>query len=103
MNKPILILNGVSHDFVEPKAKIWRQISEFDQNKLSLSNADFIDKHAEFIADFFNVSVDDVLEYVDISDITKIFFDCHKFTSELIYSKLRELDSTKDASTTEAS
>ena len=97
MDKPVININGTIYEIIEIKSRLWRIIAEFEENKNNLSNADFIDKHAELLALFFDgISVDDILDNVDLSDILKIYFDCYQYIYWLMYSKLKILDSTQD-------
>ena len=91
MKKPTIKINGKTYEMKEPKARAWRLITEFEENKKEISNAEYIDKHAEIIAQFFDLSVDEILDGMDISDVIKTFYDCYKYISTLLYSKMEKL------------
>ena len=94
MDKPKIELNGKTYEMIEPKARAWRLVSELDENKKDIPNVEFIERHAAIIAAFFNVSVEEVLDYMDLADVMKTFYDCYRYMNSALYSKLKKLDST---------
>ena len=75
---------------------------ELDENKKDIPNVEFIERHAEIIAVFFNVTADEVLDYMDLADVTKTFYDCYRYMNSVLYSKLKKLDSTLGGEEAEA-
>ena len=62
MNKPTIIINGVTKEIKQVTGSDWRVLGEFLEKKLSFADKNFIEEQAEFIAKFFaDVTVDDVL------------------------------------------
>ena len=96
MDKPKIKVNGKTYEMQEAKAKAWRMVAEFDENKKDIPNVEFIEKHAEIIAQFFpKLTVEEILENMSIPEVIKTFYDCYKFMSATMYSKLQVLDSTE--------
>ncbi len=93
MEFPKIEIDGKIYEMQEPRARMWRNFVEFDENKRNLSNADFIDRHCEMIALVFDdVTADDLLDNLQLSDVLKIYRDCYICLSNLMTNKLRVLE-----------
>lgn len=89
MTIPVIKIDGKEYKAKKPKARAWRELMKFDENKKDIKTDEFIDKHAELIASLFeDLSADDILDNVDIDDILKIYHDVFLWITELISSKL---------------
>lgn len=93
MNLPKIKIGGKTYEMQEPRARMWRTFAEFDEQKKNLPTAEFIDKHCEIIATLFSgVTVDELLDELNLSDVLKIYRDCYICLSELMTSKLQVLE-----------
>ena len=96
MQKPKINIEGKIYEAQEPRGRAWRMLAALDENKSEIPNVEFIEKHAEVIVQFFpNLSVEEILDNMTIPDIIKSYYDCYKFASAIMYSKLKPLDSTE--------
>lgn len=87
-----IVINGKNHTASKPKAKIWREIMKFDEERTQLPNAEFIDKHAEIIASVFpDVTAVMIIDNVDIDEIVPLYYEVFKWICGLLNSKLRKL------------
>lgn len=93
MDLPKIKIGGKTYEMQEPRARMWRTFAEFDEQKKTLSAAEFIDKHCEMIAMLFKgVTVEELLDGLNLSDVLKIYRDCYICLSELMTSKLQVLE-----------
>lgn len=93
MELPKIKIGGKTYEMQEPRARVWRLFAEFDESKKTLSAAEFIDKHCEMIAMMFkDVTAEDLLDGLNLSDVLKIYRDCYICLSELMTSKLQVLE-----------
>lgn len=62
MKKLTITINGTEHEIKRLTGKDWRTLGEFVDNAPEITDKDFIEKHAAFVANFFDVTPDEVLE-----------------------------------------
>ena len=88
-------INGKTYEASKPKARLWKKIASFDEKKSELAASEFIDAHAEIIADIFpEIDRDFILDNLDLDDILAIYYKCFLWVTKLITSKL---DAVKNA------
>lgn len=95
MNKPVIELNGKKYEIKELKARVWREVTEFETNKKELSNVEYVDKHAEILAKFFDLSADEILDKMDLADVTLKYLECYRYMFDMLYAKTKELGNIK--------
>lgn len=84
----ITTLDGVQHEMRPVTGKDWRLLGEFADNAPKISDADFLEKHAAFVAQFFdNVTADDILD-LPIEDIFPASIAVRNFIGEKLGAKL---------------
>lgn len=87
-----ITINDKTYTATTPKAKIWREIMKFDEERTTLPNADFIDAHAIMIAKAFpDLTSEEIIEQVDIDDIVPMYFDVFKWICGLLNNKLKQI------------
>ena len=102
MNKPKIELNGKTYDMKEPKGKAWRTFAELYENQKDIPNIEFIERHAEVIAQNFDgLTADEILEHMNLSKIIPTFYECYEYAASVLYVGVKRLDSTKDGSESE--
>lgn len=69
MDKPKITIDGKQIEMLTPKARLWREIIKFDNNRKDLPVDIFVEEHAKIIAMAFGVTVDEVLDNLDVTDI----------------------------------
>lgn len=96
MEKPKIIINGKTYKMKEPKSKAWRLITEIDENKEDIPNVELVEKFVEVIAELFDgVTKEELLENMDIADVFPTFYSCYTYTSKVLFTGTKKLDSTK--------
>ena len=89
MNKPVIEIKGQRYEIKHVKACDWREFFKFDSEKKGILTYEYLDKHCEIIAGFFDgVSVDDLIENLEIADVLKIYDDILMYLMFLLTSKL---------------
>ncbi len=68
--KPTITINGKEFE-IKVKAKLWRIVSEFNEKRKNkqISTADFVDEHCKIIAAAYGLTVDEVLNDMDLEDV----------------------------------
>ena len=58
----ITTIDGTEHEMKKLTGKDWRVLGEFADSAPEITDKDFIEKHAAFVANFFDVTAEEVLE-----------------------------------------
>ena len=87
MDKPTLTINGKKIEMLEPKARAWRESIKLSEQRNEILAVDFVNKHCEFIAAAFGVSVDDVLDNIDVVDVMPLFYDVLAYIMKRLWAK----------------
>lgn len=76
-----------------PKAKIWREIMKFDEEKKSFSDADLMDEYAKKIAAAFGggLTAEEILESVDLEDIIPAYRAIYAWLIGVASKKLAQI------------
>ena len=94
MDKPKIELNGKEYEMKEPKGKAWRTFSELHEKRAEIPNVEFLERHAEVIAQNFDgLTTDDILEQMDISKIIPTFYECYRYIGSILYGVSEKLES----------
>ena len=63
MDNPTITIDGKKHEMIALTGRAYRLVSEFDNNQPQITDADFIERHAALVAEFFSgVTKDDILD-----------------------------------------
>lgn len=91
MNKPtITTVDGVKHEMKPINGRAYRIVSEFDNTAPQISDADFIERHAALVAEFFDVTADDVLD-MPLEDILPASIQTRRTVIQLTWQKTVEI------------
>ncbi len=101
MDRPkITTIDGTAHEMRRLDGRAYRIVSEFDNDLPNYLAADFIERHAALIAEFFDgVSVDDVLD-MSLEDILPASVAVRSFVFNFAWEKTRTI--SKNAPTDKA-
>ena len=95
MEKPTVTIDGVAHEIRNLKVRDWKNFTEFIRADIKPSQPDFIEKHAEFIAHFFDgVTAEEILD-LPLKDILPLYDAIQNYLIYCLYAKLDTR--TKDA------
>ena len=95
MDKPTVTIDGVAHEIRNLKVRDWKNFTAFIDADIKPSQPDFIEKHAEFIANAFDgVTAADILD-LPLKDILPLYDAIQNYLIYCLYAKLDTR--TKDA------
>lgn len=98
MEKPtITTIDGKIHEMRNLDGRAYRKLVEFDKNQPSIDDADFIERHAAIVAEFFDgVTVDDVLD-MPLEEIFPASVAVRKVGYSFTWLKINELSKNAEA------
>ena len=93
MERPtITTIDGTQHIMRDLRGRDWRLLGEFADDAPSYIDADFLEKHAAFVAKFFDgVTADDILD-LPIEDIFPASIAVRNFITAQIGAKLEAIE-----------
>lgn len=88
MERPtITTIDGSEHKMRNLDGRAYRIVSEFDNNLPNYTDADFIEKHAAIIAEFYSgITLDDVLD-LPLEDILPASFELRSYVLKITWAK----------------
>jgi len=91
MEKPtITTIDGKAHEMKPLTGRAYRLVAEFDKNLPQVTDVDLIERHAAFLADFYGLNVDDVLD-MPLEDILPASFATRKAAYAFTWLKMQEI------------
>ena len=88
MNKPIIAINGKNIELPPVKARVWREMIQFDEKRENIETKDFIDEHAKIIAFAFGVTQDEILDNLSVEDILPTYKATLRYVISLLSAKI---------------
>ena len=96
MKRPTVIIGRKEYSIQNLTGRSWRLLGEFIDSAPEYSDADFLEKHAAFIAQFYDgVSVDDVLD-MPMEEILPASAEIRKFIMESLTAKLEKIEKNSE-------
>ena len=98
MDKPrIITIDGKEHEMRTLTGRDWRILGEFTDDVPSYVEADFLEKHAEFVAKFYDgVTADDVLD-LPIEEIFPASLAIRNYITNQLGAKLEKIAKNSEA------
>ena len=97
MDKPTVTINDTVHEIKNLKARDWKFLAEIMSADIEPSQPDFVERHAKFIAEFYDdVTVNDILD-LPLEDILPLFYDIVNYTMGRLGLKLADKKNTETA------
>lgn len=99
MKKPVLVLDGKEYVAKQPKAKIWRIMLQFEEDKKDIDISLFITAHCDILSELFGVDSGEIEDKAALEDIVTTYQQCFSYVMSLITKKTNELpdDNSKNA------
>lgn len=92
MDKPTLTIGGKTYKMPRLNGRHWRILGEFIEAAPNYADVDFLERHAEFIAKFYEgVTADAVLD-MPIEDILPASAAIRKYVMERLTEKLEKIE-----------
>lgn len=96
MNKPTITINGKTIEMRSLKGRDWRVFGEFLNTDNRLQTPEYIEKYADFIANFFDgVTADDVLN-LELYEILPVYIDIRKYFLSTISARIEQIEKNSD-------
>ena len=89
MKIPVIKIDGAELEMRTPKARLWRELIKFEQERRNLKVEDFCDEHVKMIAAAFGVTVEEVLDNLDVDEILPTYMNVLTFVMELLTANLK--------------
>lgn len=98
MDKPkITTLDGQVHEMRKLTGRDWRLLGEFTDNASNFFDADLLEKHAAFTAQFYDgVTADDILD-LPLDDIMPASYAVRNYISSQLGAKLEKIEKNAEA------
>lgn len=90
MKPTITTIDGKTHEMKPINGRAYRIVAEFDNTAPQISDADFIERHAAIIADFFDVTADEVLD-MPLEEILPASMQTRRAVFQLTWQKTVEI------------
>ena len=97
MEKPIIkTLDGKEHEMRGVKGRDWRLLGEFMDNASTFTDTDYLEKHAGFIAEFYDgVTVEDILD-LPLEDIMPVSVAIRDYIFNQLGAKLDKIEKNSE-------
>lgn len=85
---PVLTINDIPYKMTDPKSRVWREVTKLQEEEPS------IDNWAKIIAISFSnndITEDDVLDNVRISELMPLSLACVNYVNALVNEKLENV------------
>ena len=86
MATPTITING-EEKTIKTKARLWRVMAEFNEKRKNLSSADFVEEHCKVIATACGLTLDEVLDNMEISDVVPVCLKIIDYVGEQLTAK----------------
>lgn len=92
MERPTITIEGKKYEMKRLTGRDWRIFSEFSEKAPAYTDADFIEKHAAFIAEFYDVTADDILDKVPLEEIVPASVAIRNHVMQSLTAKFKEVE-----------
>lgn len=102
MEKPTITIGGRKIEMPVKKARIWREVIKLDEElkDKTIAAVDYVDRHCEFIALVFGVTVDEVLDNLDLEEVLPLYNEIVKEIVATLYKGFGEVKKNEAAEQT---
>lgn len=96
MRKPSITVGGQTYEIRDLTGRHWRILSKFIEAAPKITDADFLEKHAAFIADFYaGVTVEDILD-LPLDEILPTSVAIRQYVTKLLTAKLEAIEKNSE-------
>ena len=97
MERPTITIGGKENEMIALTGRAYRLAAEFDNNQPKIDDADFIERHAAIIAEFFNgVTKDDILDYMPLEEILPASIAVRRAVYSFTWLKTQEISKNSE-------
>lgn len=92
-----IVINGEIKMMPTIKARAWREVMQFEESRKDIKTLDAVEKYCEIIALVYGVTLDEVLDNLEISDVIPTYFSILNrivamLTEKLVVDKKNETE-----------
>lgn len=99
MERPTITIECKKHEMKKLTGRDWRTLGEFTENPPTYTDADFIEKHADFIAKFYDVPAEEILEKMPLEEILPASMAIKTHTMNTLIAKIAVIEKNSDEAT----
>lgn len=96
MDKPTITIDGKRLEMQTPKARFWRELIKFEEERKNLTVESFCDEHAKILAAAFGVTADEIFDNLDVDEIMPTYVDVLMYTMGLLTAKMHVTKKNED-------
>ena len=97
MTRPTITVDGKKYEMKKLTGRDWRILGEFADAAPEYVDADFLEKHAAFVAKFYDgVTVDDVLD-LPIEEILPASLAIRQYVMQCLTGKIEQIEKNSEA------
>lgn len=96
MERPTITIEGKTYEMKKLVGGDWRVLGEFRNSEPTALNADFIEKHAKLISNFFGVSPEEILDKMPLEEILPTTRGIQNYMIEKLSAKLEVIEKNSD-------
>lgn len=97
MTRPAITINGKKYEMKKLTGRDWRILGEFTDDAPKYDDADFIEKHAAFVAKFYDdLTADDVLD-LPIEEILPASLAIRRYVMQCLTGKIEQVEKNSEA------
>lgn len=90
-NPKFITIDGRQHEMRKIDGRAYRVVSEFENDLPKFGDADFIERHAALIADFYDVTKEDVLD-LPLEEITPASLEIRNLVFNRVWAKVKAIE-----------
>ena len=95
MERPTITIDGKKYEIKKLTGRDWRVFSEFNENPPEYPNADFLERNAAFIAEFYDgMPPEVILDKMPLEYILPASSAIRNYVTKLLVSKFERLEKT---------
>lgn len=92
MERPTITIGGKKYEMQKLTGRSWRLLGEFIETTPDYADADFLEKHAAFIAQFYDgVAAEDILD-LSLENILPASAAVRKYVMDCLTAKLEKIE-----------
>ena len=97
MERPTIKIEDKIYAIKALKGKDWRILGEFGENQPQYTDANFIEKHAEFIANFYDVPAEEILNKMPLKEVLPATMAIRTYMVNALTEKIAVIEKNSEA------
>ena len=97
MERPTITIEGKKYEMKDLVGKDWRIMGEFVEASPTYLDADFIEKNAAFIAEFYDTTAEEILDKMPLEEILPASRDIQSYMINQLSAKIKVIEKNAEA------